>query len=247
MQDTDNLSFSRKHLIGLVLLWLLTVTIRARILFTFMANAVFLIAGAFAPVFGNLFNRLLIERVVHPCTLSVGVDDSALGKNFHMIGKCRLCDIEVFQNIAGTELTTGEHVNDFQSRFICQSFEKQGEIRIFIFHYINLNPQHRHKLITLNNIYIISRKSCLSSKLCESLDDKNYSCILDWSTYRMKQNDIGSGLGMVSTSQAWTQRAFLPLTIYSNNVDQQLYLKLIQQKKIGLTRQETCAITWLMS
>lgn len=221
--------------------------IRRTRFFTFVADAVFLIACTFAPVFRNLFYRLLIKRVVHPGTLPVGINDSALGKNFHMIGKRWLRDVEVFQNIAGAELAAGEHINDFQPRFICQSFEKQGEIRIFIFHYINLNPQHRHKLITLNNIYIISRKSCLSSKLCESLDDKNYSCILDWSTYRMKQNDIRSGLGMVSTSQAWTQRAFLPLTIYSNNVDQQLYLKLIQQKKIGLTRQETCAITWLMS
>ena len=124
-----------------------------------MANAVFLIAGTFAPIFRNLFYRLLIERVVHPSTLPVGIDDSAFGKNFHMIGKRWLRDIEEFQNIAGAELAAGEHINDFQPSFIRKGFENQGEIRIFIFHYINLNSQHRYKLITLNIIYMVSEKT----------------------------------------------------------------------------------------
>jgi hypothetical protein len=99
-----------------------------------MADTVFLIACTFIPVFRNLFYCLLIERVVHPSTLPIGIDDSALGKNFHMVGKRWLRDVERFQNIAGAELATGEYVNDFQPRFICQSFEEQGEICIFIFH-----------------------------------------------------------------------------------------------------------------
>ena len=81
-----------------------------------MADAVFLIACTFAPVFRNLFYRLLIERVVHPSTLPVGIDNSALGKNLHMIGKRWLRNVEVFQYIASTKFTTGEHINDFQPR-----------------------------------------------------------------------------------------------------------------------------------
>ena len=72
-----------------------------------MADAVFFVAGAPGPIGSDLFYGVAVECVVNPGAAPVGLDHSAFRKDFHVIGKRRLCDIEIFQDITSAKLAAG--------------------------------------------------------------------------------------------------------------------------------------------
>ena len=59
-------------------------------------------SGQSIKAFSGIFNTFCGNGIVHPLTLFTTVDDSAVKKDFHMVGKRRLCNVQRFQKFAGT-------------------------------------------------------------------------------------------------------------------------------------------------
>jgi len=76
--------------------------------------------------------RPLIKRIVHPFSVFAPDHKTAVTKYLHVVGKGRLCDVELLQDPAGAQLLAGQHINDHKPIRIREGFEQSGILKIFV-------------------------------------------------------------------------------------------------------------------
>ena len=116
-----------------------------------------------------------IQRVIHPFTFFSPVYHLTTAKAFHMMGKCRLCNIELFQNHTGAKLTKRKHIHNHKPIRVGQHFEKLCILPVLFVHFIT-----SHRLVSI--LYTIHRRMsmyCVPIPINVSSPHKNLSCGLD--------------------------------------------------------------------
>ena len=80
-----------------------------------VTNTVCLTLNDFMHSIFKAIKALLIERVVNILALAPIFDDVGFYQHSHVVGKCRLCNMERFKNFAGAQLTAGKHIHNSQT------------------------------------------------------------------------------------------------------------------------------------
>ena len=70
----------------------------------------------------QVFSRFT-DPAVGPLALYTARHDAGITQNFHVIGQCRLADVQVFQQDAGAFFSAAEHLQDLQAAHIAERFE----------------------------------------------------------------------------------------------------------------------------